>query len=325
MVGCSRVPKSCPRVFATNERVGYDFWLSAPDVVVVQVRAVRLVGPKIRLPSGADLRLVEIDAAAETIISGSLQPGPARFYTFADLPFFKELRIHPDERCVVFLRREGEVLRTMADLDRSEVPLYSGFHNTTDLPDMRSVAERVMPCLHRELAETSLTAMRIAYVALTPGRDSSPDSLVASIRGVGRLWPMAPNQYVVWLLKQLAASSNARVRGEACLALAEHPAGAGADACLVEVARGSDAEMRRRAEEVLAVHARNTPQLVETLKTWPASLSPGVVDLAGRLEFLASHRDDQVRSLACKALSDFFPACSFPECRSAKLRSAGSR
>jgi hypothetical protein len=282
-----------------------------------------MVGPEVRT-GNLTLRLVEVEADAEAVISGSLKPETIRFYTFADVPFVKQFKLYPKERCVVFLREEAGLLRTMADLDRSEIPVYSGLHSTSDLPDARSVAARVMPCVHSQLGGDSLTAMRVAYVALTPGQNSAPELLIAGVRNVGKLWSMAPSPYVVWLLRQLQTNRDRGVRDEACIALAESPAGAGADQCLLQVANGPDSERAKRALNLLRVHEQDRVRLVETLKGWPGSLSPDVVDLAGRLELLTSHKNQEVRHLACRALGNLFPACAHGGCGSGGAEATGA-
>lgn len=318
--GCSRAPGLYPRVLMHAARVGSEFFLTAPNIVVVYVHSVKLLSPKFPLSGSSVLRLVQINADVETIITGGLRPGAITFYGFADRPP-KEFRIYPEARYVVFLREDAGVLRTMADPDGDELRVHSGLHDTADLPDPRSTAARIMPCVDGQLQPATLAGMQIAYVLLTPGRNSDPDSLAQHLDvDVAMLWPRAPAEYVVWLLKQLQKNDDRRVRDRACIALAEHPAGAGADSCLVEVAKGPDPELRRRANEILAVHERNTGTLVETLKRWPAFLSPDVADLAARLNLLAGHRNEQVRSLACKALRSFFPACSFPKCEKVRVK-----
>lgn len=320
--GCSRTPGLYPRVLMHPAWVGNEFFLSAPNIVVAYVHSVKHLGPEFPLTPRSSLRLVKIDADVETIIAGGLRPGPITFYGFADLPWYKGFRIRPESSYVLFLREDAGVLRTMADPDGDELQTHSGFHDTADLPDPRSTAERIMPCVHEQVDEGRLVGMRVAYVALTPGRGFNPESMAQHLEGdLGKVWSRAPLQYVALLLKKLQSNGDAGVRAAACITLAEHAPGG--DACLVDVAKGPDAALRKRAEQRLRVDDENIPRLIERLKMAPHSLSPDVVDLAGRLELLTTHRNDRVRSLACKALRNFFPTCSFPECSNVRLEGGG--
>lgn len=320
--GCSRGPHLYPRVLMDGAWVGREFFLMAPNVLVASVRSVKLLGPDFPLSPRSTLRLARINADVETIIAGGLRPGAVTFYGFVDRPWYKEFRIRPESRYVLFLREDAGVLRTMADPDGDELQMHSGLHDTADLPDPRSTAERIMPCVHEQVDEGRLVGMRVAYVVLTPGRRFNPESMAQHLEGdLGKVWSRAPLQYVALLLKELQSNGDAGVRAAACIALAEYAPGD--NACLVDLAKGPDAALRKRAEERLRVHDENIPRLIERLKMAPHSLSPDVVDLAGRLELLTTHRNDRVRSLACKALRNFFPTCSFPECSNVRLEGGG--
>jgi hypothetical protein len=297
-------------VLADGARVSSEFFLTAPHVAVVRVHSLELLGREFPLrPGGSVLRLVRINADVETVISGNLRPGAITFYGFAGS---KEFRIYA-ARYVVFLREEAGVLRTMADPDGREIQVHTGWHDSSDLPDPRSTAARIMPCVHEELGAGDPIGMRVAYVLLTPGKDFNPQLLAEYLFiDVGRLLSNAPAQYVVWLLRQLQTSSEKTVRDAACIALAEYFPGA--DVCLTDLLNRADPTSRKRANELLNIHDRNAPTLIASLKSSPALLSRDTVDLAAKLQTLASHRDQQVRSLACRNLRNFFPACSFAEC-----------
>ena len=135
-VGLSaQTPRLTPRIIMPGEAPGALFWLSAPYIVVVKIQGAEWLGPALEVtpPEKTVVRLVGVDGEIENVIQGDIPVGRVRFYFFANTLSsggFTTVKywLAPGRRYVAFLRRDGGVVRTMADVAPPEIAIFSGRH-----------------------------------------------------------------------------------------------------------------------------------------------------------------------------------------------------
>jgi hypothetical protein len=293
-----------------------DFWLSASQIGVVRVATADWIGPELEMvpPRHTVVRLVRVNGQAEYWIKGTVPAKALTFYFFTNVPTTTGFRsprswMEPGQRYIVFLREDGEVLRTMADMEQLQIQVHSGDHSQGSFSSDASLG------------------IRIAALLLTPGENYDSATFARHI-GLDLLnvRTIAPAKNLVALLSGLLKNRDDRVRTAACFALAkEYPS---QDSCLVDLANAPDDGQRQRARELLALHDRNTPELIKRLAEYPSTLSINgkTEDLGDDLELFTNHRNAEVRAGACRALEHCFPARQVSQCRgrAAKERTAAS-
>jgi hypothetical protein len=195
LIGCSREPDLKPRLILATERVGDDFWLAAPYVVVANIRSADLIGPRQPEYAGAPrtLQLVKFSADLENVIKGDIQPGAVVFYYFAKADQKDYYFLDPGKRYIISLRKEGTVLRSFADATQLRIRVLSGVHDQKQLP------------LDRDVKEV------INYILLTPGANCDLAAFPADMHFAYDL-PADVHQ----LLERLRSHPDQRVRDSAC-------------------------------------------------------------------------------------------------------------
>lgn len=307
VLACGQPPVLRPRVILPGEGVGRAFWLNAPKIAIVTIEKAAWLGPDYPItPGKLVLRLVAVDATVENLIQGELREGPIRFYFFTnsvtagDAYATVQTWFDAGSRYVVFLREDGGILRTMADLTQPNIKIRSGRHDK--LPLSLKDAPRGDP------------GAVIAAAALTPATDHVNGFAESITDSFGQLVSVAPYGYVGRLLRALLANSDQATRESACLALSFHYSYR--DPCFESLSDSKDPEIRQRAS-VLAPAKRASPQrLVSALSVAPDSITaPEVVEaVADELELYTFDRDVSVSRQACRALSRIFPSRKFPRC-----------
>ncbi len=302
----AQIPSLHPRVVLPGEAVGDSFWLLAPSIVVVKVDTAEWVGPEIEItpPQSLVVRLVRVSADVETVIQGQLPKAPIRFYFFANTLSRNGYHTvfewcEPGKRYLVFLKEDGEVLRTMADVAGLNIRIWSGRHD--DVP-----GSAAQPGGH-----DPRTA--IAYLALSPSADVEEGFAVNIERVCGRISQFAPPSEMALLLRKLLSHRNPEVRAQACLTLSR--SFSYRDPCLPELVHSTDKLTRGQAGIWLGMKS-SADALVNALKEDPFSLSISgrVGDLPGDLELFTFDSDVAVRRQACDTLARLFPSRQFPNC-----------
>lgn len=294
--GCSRDLNLHPRILRQTEPVSSGFWLSAPHVLVITIRtAVLKTSYESPQDKQAVLQLVEFTADVENVISGQPVGREVRFYFFVDPSQRPRYWLSPKQRYIVSLRRDGKVLRSMADVKQLAIPVHSGRHEQATLPSDASPGRK------------------IAYLLLTPGIDCDISRFIQHLA----LWELddyAPEQYVFLLMKRLQTHSDRRLRDAACLATAKgfwfRPS------CLSSCLASPDADVRQSAER-LVNEEDDKLQLIDRLERDPLSLLPPrfKASIETKLEVYVEDMRPEVRRLACVNLRRMFPQREIPRCK----------
>lgn len=304
----AQIPHLHPRVFLQGDAVGELFWVIAPDVAIVKIQTANWVGREIEItpPKKLVVRLVRVQAEVENSIRGNLGVGPVQFYFFTNR--FSANGYHtvfswlePGKRYAIFLRQDGPVLRTMADVWASNIRIYSGPH------------AQLLPGRNGPAATDAGEA--IAYAALTPAADYEP-GFASSVQQVfGEIAQSAPRAYLAALLRGLLSHPDGAIRAQACLTLSREYSYR--DPCLPALANSTDPAIRQQA--ILWLGKRQTAQnIVARLREDPLALNvSGRTDaLPGELEQFTFDTDAAVRRQACDTLHRFFQDRRFPNCAS---------
>ena len=301
----AQVPKIYPRVVMPNESVESSFWLSAPDIAIVKVTNSTWTGPEVEItpPGKLVVRLVQVDAEVETVIKGKLSPGQLSFYYFANVLSpggYTTIKYWLDkgERYVVFLREDGQVWRTMADVSEFKVQVLGGRQNLSNMPGPLK----------------GNPGIAIAYATLRAGSDHERGFASSIPRAHTSAAQFAPSSVLVPLLQKLLISDDQTIRIYACLTLSRSYQYR--DPCLRELVGVEDNLIRPEIDFVIR-NKLTTQQLVDLLKDSPLSLNTAgkVGDLAGDLEVFTLDRDAAVGKQACETLSRLFPERTFAACR----------
>ena len=307
-VACGQAPPLRPRVILPGEGVGGPFWLGAPEIAIVTIENASFLASDYPMPPGRlVLRLVAVDARVENSIQGVLRKGPIRFYFFTNsvapgsiYPILL-MWFDPGARYVVFLREDGGILRTMADLHDPHIKIHSGRHDA--LPLSLDDAPRRDP------------GAVIAAAALTPSADHVEGFAPGIGDTFGRLLSVVPGGYIARLLRALLTSPDEATREWACVTLSFHFSYR--DPCFASLLNSKDPDVRQRAN-VLAPAKRASPQrLLSELSIAPDSIyAPEISgDIADQLELYTFDRDFAVSRQACVALRRIFPSRGFPQCK----------
>jgi hypothetical protein len=300
-------PQLQPRVILPGEGVAGPFWRLAPNIGIVTIDSARRVGPDVDVtPGKLAVHLVEVKGEVENALQGELVPGPVRFYFFtntlvADVGYTTPLLwFQPGCRYAVFLRDDGGVLRTMADLTDPSIRIQSGRH------DGYSTAP--------EDPTRRDPGAAIAALALTPNADHDKGFAVGIEETYDRLLLIVSPGQLAPPLRRLLAHPDQEVREHACLVLSIHYSYT--DPCFEGLLESSDAALRRQANSWAPRKRASEHGLPTALKDDPTSLSISkrVEDLAGDLELFSFDRDPEVRRQACDALHRLFPLRTFPNC-----------
>jgi hypothetical protein len=301
-------PHLQPRVILPGEGAGRSFWLLAPDLAIVRIQRAQRQGPDIVITPHHKLtvHLVAVDAEVEDTIQGQLPKGPTRFYFFTNslLPGYSYTTplswFYPGKRYVVFLREDGGVLRTMADLTEPNIQIRSGSHQgTAELLDRVSARD---------------PGVVIAWVALTPSSDYEPGFAKGIQDAFDRLLLIASPGKIAPFLRALLTHRDRAVRERACLVLST--SFSYRDPCFEDLARSDDPQIKNQAVTWARGKAAAKPHLLRALREDPLSLSISnrVEDLGDDLGLFTFDLDDEVRQDACGAVRRLFPARDFPNC-----------
>jgi hypothetical protein len=302
-----QTPNLIPRVVFPEEAVGAPFWLLAPQIVVVRIVDTKLTERAIQLaPHGIRVRLVAVDAEVENTIQGTLARGPMRFYFFVNEPSPDGYTTYiywpaPGGRYVVFLRQDGGIMRTMADVAPPEIRLFSGVHK--DLGEFLNQSNKRDP------------GKAILHAALVPS-EGSEKGFAASIQHTEASIRQFVNPSDLALaLRSLLAHPESEVRTQACLTLATEYLYR--DPCLLALLDASDAKVKGRVELLMRGRRESTSDLVRQLRDAPLSVSSSarIDDLEGDLELFTFDWAPEVRQQACRTLQQLFVGIVFPSCQ----------
>jgi hypothetical protein len=295
-------------VILPGEGVGRQFWLGAPKIAIVTIEKATFLEPDYPMPPGRlVLRLVAVDAKVENMIQGELPGGPIRFYFFTNSvapgSIYPILRMwfDPGSRYVVFLREDGGILRTMADLDDPHIKIHSGRHDA--LPLSLNDAPRRDP------------GAVIAAAALTPSADHVEGFAAGIVDTFGPLSSIVPDVYIARLLRALLASPDQATREWACVTLSFHFSYR--DPCFSSLLDSKDPEIRQRASVLAPAKRANPQRLLSALSIAPDSITaPEISDaIADELESFTYDQDLAVVRQACVALRRIFPSREVPRCK----------
>jgi hypothetical protein len=303
----AQVPHLYPRILLPGEAVGSSFWLMSPVIAVVKVQHAAWLGPEIEIspPKQTVVRLVRVDAEIENVIQGGLSKGHVQFYFFTNTPSSHCCKtvlywLEPGGRYVVFLREDGDVLRTMSDVDEPTVRILSGLHDRIEVPGAdprRHDPGRV-----------------ILNAALAP----TPDYEKGFAQGLEHTYsvtaPFVGPADSARLLRNLLTHPDASIRAQACLTLARHFRYR--DPCLPELLSSQDVAIQGQANLWMRGRRESTDELVRALKENPISLSVSekLAYLPGELELFTLDWDSEVRHQACETLHRLFPSRRFQGC-----------
>ena len=291
LIGCGRTPDLRPRLILQEERVGDDFWLSAPYVAAVKMISAELLGSPEPIFDGGPktLRLIRFTANVENVIKGDLPNKKITFFFFAKLDQKPTYYLDPGKRYIVSLRREGAVLRSFADASQLRIPIWSGSHDQRDLPlDLGPVAT-------------------ITYILLTPGADCNLEDFGNSL-----WWPEVASGYPGYVnqrLKVLQSSLNRQVRDSACLAEAaqfwHQPK------CLEQALLSPD----RRIREAAARRLKEKDYVSGSLQSNPLIPTPWLDVMTQVFEIYTEDMRPEVRRSACASLRTLAPQKAVEHCR----------
>ena len=302
----AELPPLQPRVIMPDEVLPDSFLLSAPIIAIVRVTAAAFAGPEIEITPTYNLavRLVKVEVEIESVLHGSLANGRSQFYFFTNTPRVNSYPtalcwFGPGRRYVVFLRKDGNVLRTLTDLTGPSVEIRSGSHNQVSTD-----------------SGSTDPGLAVAYSVLTPAADHD-DGFAAQIRDgdtIARRFAGPSNSAA--LLRKLLSSPDGAIRTQACLALSEGYLYR--DPCLSQLVDSEDRAVSQRAISLNRGKQANDQMWVRTLREDPTSLTAtgSVKDLAGDLEQFTFDASVGVRQQACITLRNLFPSRAFPNCAS---------
>lgn len=305
----AQLPHLQPRELLPDESVGRSFWLLSPDIVVAKIEKAEWEGPEIEItpPQKMVVRLVSVRAEVENVVQGDVPRGPIQFYFFANtlsrngyhtvLEWFE-----PGGRYIVFLRKDGGVLRAIADVAGLNIQIWSGRHDHIPTPQTE-------PAVHDP-------GVDIAYLALSPSTDVETGFAATIQRVYDRLLQVAPPSEILLLLRNLLSHEGTELREQACLTLSR--SFRYRDPCLAELLRSADEATRIQAGMLLRMQS-SADWLVKALDEDPLSLSISgeVSELSGDLGLFLFDPDPAVRKQACSTLVRLFPSRQFPNCVSA--------
>jgi hypothetical protein len=302
-------PHLCPRIVLPGDGVGETFWLSAPQIAVVRIQRAEWTGPEIEItpPQKVVVRLVSVDAVVENVIRGNLEEGSSRFYFFANTLSANGYHtvlgwLAPGERYLVFLREDGSVLRTQADVSGFSIRIRSGFHDLIPGP---------------QSGPPAAPGLAIAHIALTPSPDFEKGFAANIQHTYGEIAQFAPPYETARLLRLLLKHQDPDIRAQACLTLSSNYRYR--DPCLQELLRSASEGVRQQAARWLKMQS-SRQSLLRSLIDDPLSLSTSgrIDDLSGDLELFALDLDPAVRKQACDTLHTLFPLRRFSVCATAE-------
>lgn len=200
--GCGATPRLTPEPV----RLTVAEQVAKATVVVVGIACDESrVGPVIDR-DGFPISLRKVNVRVESVLAGVAPPGRLDFYYYAPegawdgLPFNI---IGKEERSVYLLVTDGKVLRAVTDVYPSHIVVSTGRH--PGLPSSRS-----------SLRET------IAELLVLPGQGLNADSYGRSLHdGVYQAQALVGREESARLLRSVLSNSDIRLRGKACIALAE--------------------------------------------------------------------------------------------------------
>lgn len=285
----------------------------SPFIVVATISSNEPVGTPTeaaRFP-GVALQLRRVTCMPENVLRGPVPEKPLIFYYFADVhstsaqrnPIHRQLfQAEIGGRYMLFLTKEHAVYRSIGDVGRYTISVFSGAHPQG--------AENDEPS---GIFNYRLGAA-IADVLLTPGVQFEPDKFAAKIYEArltaDRLGSML---HTVSLLKNLLKQVPS-VRAAACLELAHSYYGQ--YGCLYDLQSDVDQpdQIRKQAATQLQDQIRLNGILRKQLAD-PAHLGFGILlrpdSLNSNLEelqLMLSHPEPDLRRLACGAIKRYFPA-----------------
>jgi hypothetical protein len=302
-----QVPALVPRLVMTGENVGATFWLSAPYIAVVNVRSADWLGSEVEVtpPKSMIVRLVRINGEIENVIKGDLSAGPVQFYFFANVPSehgFTTVKYWLDSgrRYIVFLRKDGEVLRTMADVAPPELKILSGRHR-----DATSSREGPID-----------PGMAILYYSLTPTNNYDEGFAGYIPLAEASIRKFVATADIVRSLRALLEHPDRAIRDEACLTIAGRFRYV--DPCLPQLLTSTDPSIQRQAKFWMQGRRESNAEIISLLRGDPISLSTSgkVDDLAADIEVFTWDENPAVRQQACATLRRLFPVEKFANCMS---------
>ena len=291
VTGCRRAPELTPRLILQGEPVGSEFWLDAPDVLVVKILRADLEGAMRPIYPGGpkSLQLVKFTANVENALKGDLPEQTVSFFFFVNVDLKPRYYLDTGKRYIVSLRGEGGVLRSFADASQLKIEVHSGSHRQEDLP-----------------LDLGLEAT-IAYILLTPGAGFDP----AAFENFLGWPPYGEPGYINQRLKELMSHPDRSVREQACIKSAEmfwHRPG-----CLKGCLDSPEPSVRRAAEGFL--HGDDV-NLLGLLQNNPSSLFPEPRNyIVQMFEIYTEDIRPEVRQAACGFLRTAAPAEALKYCR----------
>ena len=297
-VAFSQAPVLQPRIILPADAVGTSFWLWAPVIAIIKVHAANWEGGgAIEVSQSPQLfaQLAKVEADVENVIQGTLAKGPVWFYFFTStVPKFTTW-FETNKRYVVFLRLEGNVMRTMSDITGAHFEILSGRH--AELP-------------HTSEPGADKAGEAIAFAALTPSEDHAAAFANSLGRTHSKVVHFAKPAFVARLLRNLLNNPGGEIRERACYTLSS--AYQYRDPCLQAMEASPDSDRQR---PIVRVRQKpTTERLVMLLRDDPTSLSiqGKTEDLASDLELFMFDWDPAVRWQARETLHRLFPLRSVP-------------
>jgi hypothetical protein len=302
-----QTPQVLPRVLLPGEDVGSYFWLQSPIIAIVKVNNANWMGSEIQVTPADKLavRLVRVIADVEYVIKGQIEKGTVQFYFFANTLSYDGRRtvaswLDPGKRYIIFLRKDGDVLRTMTDVAVLHLRILSGRH------------DRLPSSLENHISANSGTA--IAEMALSPTADHEQgfaDHIDLTQSELRRFLPPAD---IAVLLRKLLVSPETDIRTKACLALLN--SFQYRDPCVQRLIKSRDVVIS--PQDALTIRGKKDigNDLAIVLRDNPLSLSirGKVEELSGDLELFTYDLDAEVRKQACETLQRLFPLSTFSRC-----------
>lgn len=273
-----------------------DFWLSAPEVLVVKIVNFELKGPRRKFSSkgGVILQLINFNAEVENVLKGSGVGNNINFYFFAKPDQKQQQFLSPGKRYIVSLRKEGKVLRSFSDGSQLALEVHSGRHDQPTPADLG-------------LYET------IAYILLTPGSDFDLQKFSYFLpESVAHALDYASPKYIATPLSQLQVSSDDALRDLGCITLAQYfwfrpkclrPPSEYRDSNLREIAKGFD---DRDVQLAVVNGIRDDP--------FAFFSTPDKRYVTEWLELFTSDIRPEVRKAACDKLNSLRPRENFSNC-----------
>ncbi len=305
---CSREIDMLPHLIYPMEHVGFDYWLSAPIIVVAALSRVEVLGDDVRVTASPSLsvKLARITINIESVLKGDVGFGNAvaYFFTVSSPPVSFQPIFSPaaGDKKILFLRREDNRLRLFVDVFELSIPVHSGNH-AGDKYDSTSVGERVL------------------FTILTPGADVDVPSFVNNLeRDYLKTWAFASPKYAVKLLTSLLHYGDKSVRDRACLILSyQYP---GQAQCLTSLLKDPTSAARTEAVQIFSRNKVDEPNIIRRLEKEPLSFgNSDTLDFAEQgLELLSTHPNHRIAALACARIRESFPLQVTPSCEAANRR-----